>query len=109
MSETREMEAVLALQNYIYAKPDHDRGLCYWLSRIRQPYYEDPHFIPYIQGHGLISTAAYARLIPRYLSYRRLDGADGPTPERITLAKKLIKLIVYGELFYKSRQWHAAK
>ena len=109
MSKTREMEAVLALQNYIYAQPDHPHGLCYWLARLKQFDYGDPYFIPHIQSYDLISTAAYANLIPRYLSHRYLDGAEGPTPERIALAKKLIKLIMYGELFYKNKRWQAAK
>ena len=96
MTIPMEVRAVQALQNYVNAKPEHDHGLCDWLTGSTDD----------VNGYDLICAAAAGELVPKYLRYRCLGNEVGPTPARVALARKLIRLIETGRLTYK-REWKA--
>ena len=108
---SKELDVVLALQNYIYARPEHYRGLCSWLSRLSGKGHDiyDKH-APVIDGHIFVGTAAKAGIIPYYLSSNKLRGKPGgPCIARVELAKTLINAVLKRKLQYclANNRWEA--
>ena len=109
---TVEERVMIALIDYINAKPEHQCGLCYYLDEVVDTgiyypkYYDLGDDSPSCKSYSLIPLAR--EKMPEFgpkNSY--ITCKSGPTPRRLEFAATLLKSIETGDVYYctESHMW----
>lgn len=104
MGLSREELAVHLLYAYIYSKPDHPAGLCFWLD-VAWTKVDAIDVVPYFSPYLLNNCAKHAipeikSLYNRFGHVQYVSQKGGYTPKRVKLCKLLIKYLEQGKLCF---------
>ena len=115
MSITVEERVMIALIDYINAKPEHHNGLCYYLGEVTNTnsflleYYDFEADFRNCMPYSLIPLAR--KKMPAFGPvHNYITTEQGPTKRRIQFAKALLKFLEQGNVYYctEDTEWKLA-